>query len=58
MENIHPAGIYVQNELANAKEVIFLTEFMYGLIDGGHVAAQLAFSKLSVPLAPNLTRQK
>jgi beta-galactosidase/beta-glucuronidase len=35
----YPDFKYVQNEVANAKEVFFPTEFMHGLFDGGHGAA-------------------
>ncbi|HYO20940.1 MAG TPA: glycoside hydrolase family 2 TIM barrel-domain containing protein, partial [Flavisolibacter sp.] len=35
----YPDFKYVQNEVANAKEVFFPTEFMHGLYDGGHGAA-------------------
>jgi hypothetical protein len=35
----YPDFRYVQNEVANAKEVFFPTEFMHGLFDGGHGAA-------------------
>ena len=35
----YPDYKYVQNEVANAKEVFFPTEFMHGLFDGGHGAA-------------------
>lgn len=35
----YPDYKYVQNEVANAKEVFFPTEFMHGLYDGGHGAA-------------------
>ncbi|MEP6584784.1 MAG: glycoside hydrolase family 2 TIM barrel-domain containing protein, partial [Ginsengibacter sp.] len=35
----YPNYKYVQNEVANAKEVFFPTEFMHGLFDGGHGAA-------------------
>ncbi len=35
----YPEYKYVQNEVANAKEVFFPTEFMHGLYDGGHGAA-------------------
>ena len=34
----YPDFKYVQNEVANAKEVFFPTEFMHGLFDGGHGA--------------------
>jgi hypothetical protein len=34
----YPDYKYVQNEVANAKEVFFPTEFMHGLFDGGHGA--------------------
>lgn len=34
----YPDFKYVQNEVANAKEVFFPTEFMHGLYDGGHGA--------------------
>ncbi len=35
----YPDFKYVQNEVANAKEVFFPTEFMHGLFDGGQGAA-------------------
>ncbi|MDQ6813552.1 MAG: glycoside hydrolase family 2, partial [Bacteroidota bacterium] len=35
----YPDFKYIQNEVANAKEVFFPTEFMHGLFDGGHGAA-------------------
>lgn len=35
----YPDFKYVQNEVANPKEVFFPTEFMHGLYDGGHGAA-------------------
>ena len=35
----YPDFKYVQNEVENAKEVFFPTEFMHGLFDGGHGAA-------------------
>ncbi|MCW3113127.1 MAG: glycoside hydrolase family 2 [Segetibacter sp.] len=35
----YPDFKYVQNEVANAKEIFFPTEFMHGLFDGGHGAA-------------------
>jgi hypothetical protein len=35
----YPDYKYVQNEVANPKEVFFPTEFMHGLFDGGHGAA-------------------
>lgn len=35
----YPDFKYVQNEVQNAKEVFFPTEFMHGLFDGGHGAA-------------------
>ena len=35
----YPDFKYVQNEVANPKEVFFPTEFMHGLFDGGHGAA-------------------
>ena len=35
----YPDFKYLQNEVANAKEVFFPTEFMHGLFDGGHGAA-------------------
>lgn len=34
----YPDYKYVQNEVANPKEVFFPTEFMHGLYDGGHGA--------------------
>ena len=34
----YPVYSYVLNEVANAKEVFFPTEFMHGLFDGGHGA--------------------
>jgi hypothetical protein len=34
----YPDYKYVQNEIANAKEVFFPTEFNHGLFDGGHGA--------------------
>ena len=35
----YPDFKYIQNEVANPKEVFFPTEFMHGLFDGGHGAA-------------------
>ncbi len=35
----YPDFKYVQNEVADTKEVFFPTEFMHGLFDGGHGAA-------------------
>lgn len=35
----YPDFKYVQNEVANPKEVFFPSEFMHGLFDGGHGAA-------------------
>ncbi|MBC7888230.1 MAG: glycoside hydrolase family 2 [Ferruginibacter sp.] len=35
----YPVFSYIQNEIANAKEVFMPTEFMHGLFDGGHGAA-------------------
>lgn len=35
----YPVFSYIQNEVVNAKEVFFPTEFMHGLFDGGHGAA-------------------
>ena len=35
----YPDFKYVQNEVANGKDVFFPTEFMHGLFDGGHGAA-------------------
>lgn len=35
----YPDYKYIQNEVANPKEVFFPTEFMHGLFDGGHGAA-------------------